>query len=209
MNNAKQILVTGLLLMIFAVIGSSMVGITYESTADQIAENERLAMLRNLNQILPHGSYDNDLLKDTLVLDADERLGQKQPSTAYLAKTNNTITAIIFSPIAPDGYSGEIKLLVGIKVDGTVAGVRVVSHKETPGLGDYVETSRSDWVLGFTGKSLQSPGEQGWKVKRDGGEFDQFTGATITPRAVVKAVHNSLVYFNIHKKSLLGTTNNE
>lgn len=209
MNNAKQVLVTGLLLMVFAVIGSSMVGITYESTVDQIAENERLAMLRSLNQILPHGSYDNDLLDDTLVLDADDRLGQKQPSTAYLAKNNGTITAIIFSPIAPDGYSGEIKLLVGIKVDGTVAGVRVVSHKETPGLGDYVETSRSDWILGFAGKSLQSPDEQGWKVKRDGGQFDQFTGATITPRAVVKAVHNSLVYFNIHKKSLLGTTNNE
>ena len=99
------------------------------------------------------------------------------------------------SSIAPNGYNGPIHLLVGIKADGTLAGVRVVKHRETPGLGDVVEISRSDWILGFNDRSLSKPDEKGWKVKRDGGIFDQFTGATITPRAVVKAVHNALLYF--------------
>ena len=205
MNKGKQIAMTGLLLMLFAVIGGGMVGITYDNTAEKIADNERRAMLRSLNQILPAESYNNDLINDTLLLTADERLGQQETSTAYVAKNNGVISAIIFSVIAPDGYSGVIKLLVGIKVDGTLAGVRVVSHKETPGLGDDIETVRSDWILGFNGKSLQNPNSKGWKVKRDGGEFDQFTGATITPRAVVKAVHLSLIYFDRHKKDLIGS----
>ncbi len=205
MNKGKQIAMTGLLLMLFAVIGGGMVGITYDNTAEKIADNERRAMLRSLNQILPAESYNNDLINDTLLLTADERLGQQETSTAYVAKNNGVISAIIFSVIAPDGYSGVIKLLVGIKVDGTLAGVRVVSHKETPGLGDDIETARSDWILEFNGKSLQNPNNKGWGVKRDGGEFDQFTGATITPRAVVKAVHLSLIYFDRHKKDLIGS----
>ena len=204
MIRGKQIAVTSLLLMLFAIIGGGMVGITFENTAEQIAANEREAMLRKLNQILPPQRYDNDLIQDTLQLEADERLGQEQASTAYLARNNGDITAIIFSVIAPDGYSGMIKLLVGINADGTLAGVRIVSHKETPGLGDAIEIERSDWVLSFDGRSLQDPGPKGWAVKRDGGVFDQFTGATITPRAVVKAVHQTLVYFDRHKKQLLG-----
>ena len=205
MNKGKQIAMTATLLMLFAIVGGGMVGVTYENTTEKIADNERRAMLRNLNQILPAGSYDNDLIEDTIALAADERLGQEETSTAYVAKNQGEISAIIFSVIAPDGYSGIIKLLVGVNVDGTLAGVRVVSHKETPGLGDYIDTNRSDWILTFDGKSLQNPGDKGWAVKRDGGVFDQFTGATITPRAVVKAVHLTLIYFDRHKKELLGS----
>ena len=109
---------------------------------------------------------------------------------------------------APDGYNGDIRLLAAIDVTGTVLGVRVVSHRETPGLGDPIEVERSDWVLGFTGKSLLSPQGKSWAVKRDGGEFDQFTGATISPRAVVKAVHNTLLYFKTNQKSLFETASN-
>jgi electron transport complex protein RnfG len=126
-----------------------------------------------------------------------------------VARKNKQIVAIIFSVFATDGYSGIIKLLVGINTDGTLAGVRVVSHKETPGLGDAIETKRSDWVLGFNHKSLENPGTGGWHVKRDGGVFDQFSGATITPRAVVKAVHHSLLYFAAHKKELTGSASHE
>ena len=205
MNKHKQIAFTGLLLMLFAVVGGGMVGLTFENTAEKIADNERQAMLRSLNQILPAGSYDNDLLNDTMQLDADERLGQTRSSVAYIAKKQDNISAIIFSVIAPDGYSGDIKLLVGVNSDGTIAGVRVVSHKETPGLGDGIEIERSNWILNFKNKSLTTPDSKGWKVKRDGGVFDQFTGATITPRAVVKAVHQTLLYFNLRKKELIGT----
>lgn len=203
MNNKVNILISGLILGLFAMVGTALVGFTFESTADKIADNERLALLRKLNQILPHESYDNDLLHTTIELEADQRLGQEKTSTAYIAKQQNNISSMIFSVIAPKGYSGEIKMLVGINIDGSLAGVRIVSHKETPGLGDVMEIERSDWVLSFDGKSLHNPDERKWKVKRDGGEFDQFTGATITPRAVVQAVHLCLVYFDRHKDELI------
>ena len=96
--------------------------------------------------------------------------------------------------VSREGYSGPINLLVAVNVDGTLSGVRVVSHKETPGLGDKIETNKDDWILGFVGKSLSNPSEALWKVRKDGGEFDQFTGATITPRAVVNAVREVLKY---------------
>jgi electron transport complex protein RnfG len=104
--------------------------------------------------------------------------------------------------VVPDGYSGPIKLLVAVNYDGTLGGVRVISHKETPGLGDKIEESRSDWVLGFNGKSLTDPLLEKWKVKRDGGIFDQFTGATITPRSIVSAVKHTLLYERDHRDAL-------
>jgi electron transport complex protein RnfG len=207
-NIHKQILTTASLLMIFAIIGSSIVGLTYESTYEKIKRNEQLVLLRKLNTILSPSEYDNDLLDDQIVLEQDALLGTSEPSKAYLAYKNNKPVAVILSPIAPNGYSGPINMLVGIYNDGTIAGVRVVKHRETPGLGDVVESQRSDWILGFDNKSLQDPTPKKWKVKRDGGEFDQFTGATITPRAVVKAVHSALLYFHEHRKEIFKQTQN-
>lgn len=209
MSNKRYILVSGLILGLFAVVGTALVGVTHQVTADKITDNERLALLRKLNQILPSEKYDNDLLHTTINLEADNRLGQEKPSTIYIAKRESEISAMIFPVIAAKGYSGEIKMLVGINIDGTLAGVRIVSHKETPGLGDVMEIDKSDWVLGFNGKSLNEPVERQWKVKRDGGAFDQFTGATITPRAVVQAVHLCLVYFDRHKKQLIEQYNEQ
>jgi len=202
-NQLRIILFSGLMLGIFATLGTTLVGFTHHATIEKIADNERLALLRKLNQILPTDKYDNNLLHTTLELAADDRLGQKKPSTIYIAQQNNKISAMIFPVIAPKGYSGEIKMLVGVNIDGSLAGVRIVSHKETPGLGDVVEAEKSDWIFGFTEKSLNDPAEKNWKVKRDGGVFDQFTGATITPRAVVQAVHLCLVYFDRHKIELI------
>lgn len=203
-HNTRQIIVTALVLMLFGVLGSMLVGVMYEATAEQVAENQRQAMLASLNQLLPSERYDNDLLASQITLPADERLGQKEPSIAYVAKQHDVVTAIVFSVIAPNGYSGAIKLLVCVNADGTLNGVRVVQHKETPGLGDLIETTRSKWIFSFDGKSLENPDVKGWQVKRDGGVFDQFTGATITPRAVVKAVHLCLLYFDRNRKGLLG-----
>jgi len=209
MSNKRYILVSGLILGLFAVVGTALVGITHQVTEEKITTNERMALLRKLNQILPSEKYDNDLLHTTITLEADNRLGQEKASTIYIAKRENDISAMIFPVIAGKGYSGEIKMLVGINIDGTLAGVRIVSHKETPGLGDAMEIDKSDWVLGFNGKSLNEPAETQWKVKRDGGAFDQFTGATITPRAVVQAVHLCLVYFDRHKKELIEQYNKQ
>ena len=188
--------------MIFAIIGAGIVGLTYESTYEQIKRNEQMVLLRKLNTILSPDEYDNDLLDDQVLLEQNTLLGTGEPSPAYRAYKHNSPVAVVLSPVAPNGYSGPINMLVGIYHDGRLAGVRVVKHRETPGLGDAVESQRSDWILGFDNKSLQNPDSNKWKVKRDGGDFDQFTGATITPRAVVKAVHSALLYFEQNRKQL-------
>ena len=206
MNIHKQVITTALLLMIFATIGAGIVGLTYDHTIEDIKYNEQQTLLRKLNTILPASEYDNELLKDTIQLAPDNLLGTTEKSIAYRARKQSQPVAIVLPAIAPNGYNGPIHLLVGIYYDGTLAGVRVVKHRETPGLGDVIEAKRSDWILGFSGKSLSNPDIKRWKVKRDGGHFDQFTGATITPRAVVKAVHSALLYFSKHQKSLFKAT---
>ena len=199
----RQIIVTALLLMGFSVMGVGLVSLTQTLTAERIAYNEKAALMRKLTQIVPEQAIDNDITRDTLTLEPASLLGTDEPSEAYIGRRNGEVKALIFSPVAPDGYSGDIHLLVGVYTDGTIAGVRVVKHRETPGLGDYIEARKSDWILGLENRSLTNPEEEGWRVKRDGGVFDQFTGATITPRAVVKAVHNALLYFKANREKLL------
>jgi Na+-translocating ferredoxin:NAD+ oxidoreductase subunit G len=198
----KNILITASLLMLFAVSGAALVGVTFTQTADDIKHNEELTLLKKLNNIIPADAYDNDLLLDTITIHAETLLGTKEDTRAYRARKGGKNIAVVLSSVAPGGYNGPINLLVGIYADGKLAGVRVVKHRETPGLGDAVELSHSDWILSFTGKSLKQPDARHWKVKRDGGVFDQFTGATITPRAVVKAVHNALLYYDTHSAQL-------
>lgn len=203
MSTRRYIIASGLILGLFAVIGTALVGITHDTTAEKIAQNERQALLRKLQQILPANQHDNNLLQSTVEIPADDRLGHQQPSRVYIATQQDEISAMIFPVIAPRGYSGEIHMLVGIDINGRIIGVRVVKHRETPGLGDAIEAERNDWILGFTGKSLDNPAPSKWKVRRDGGSFDQFTGATITPRAVVQAVQLTLVYFERHRDELI------
>lgn len=209
MSVKKKIITTALLLMLFAIIGAALVGVTHENTKQRILHNEKVTLLKKLNTILPPSTYDNDMLKDTTVIKRDWLLGTKQDSTAYLARKQNRPVAIVLPVIAPNGYNGPIHLLVGIRYDGTLAGVRVIKHRETPGLGDVVEERKSDWILGFTNKSLIDPISKNWKVKKDGGVFDQFTGATITPRAIVKATHSALLYFKKHKNELFMIKQNQ
>ena len=188
--------------MLFAMFGAALVGLTFIQTEDDILYNEKLTLLKKLNNIIPAESYDNDLLLDTIIIKPSTLLGTDEDTLAYRARKNSKNIAVVYSSIAPNGYNGPIHLLVGVKANGQLAGVRVVKHRETPGLGDVVSITHSNWILGFDGKSLSQPNEKGWKVKRDGGVFDQFTGATITPRAVVKAVHNALLYFDQNQDSL-------
>jgi electron transport complex protein RnfG len=198
----RPILISATFLFLFAVIGSGLVAFTFDSTAERIADNQRKALLKSLNELVPSNRYDNDIFADTLYADSSELLGTDQPVPIYRARKNGWPVAAVLAAVAPDGYNGTIRLLVAVNLDGTLAGVRVVQHRETPGLGDAVEAERSDWIQGFKGKSLTDPAKKGWKVKRDDGTFDQFTGATITPRAVVKAVHKALLYFQLHAHKL-------
>lgn len=186
----------------FAVLGALLVAVTWDSTQERIAANERAFLLRTLGEVLPQGAYDNAVLEDAITVRDAELLGSDDPVTVYRARDGATPVAAVLTPTAPAGYSGPIRLLVGIRADGRLSGVRVVSHRETPGLGDKVEVERSDWILGFAGLSLRQPPPEDWAVQRDGGVFDQFTGATITPRAVVSAVRDALIYFRQHRDAL-------
>lgn len=194
--------IAALILTNFAMLGTGLVALTYTGTKDIIAENERAALLSNLNTLVSPDHYDNSLVEDSIQVIDPEFLGTSEPVTIYRAYKNGQPVAVLATPVAPDGYGGPIKLLVGVYADGTLAGVRVLSHQETPGLGDAIEASRSDWILDFTGKSMGNPTLENWKVKKDGGVFDQFTGATITPRAVIKAVGKFLIYFKQYREQL-------
>ncbi|EJO93065.1 RnfABCDGE type electron transport complex subunit G [Ectopseudomonas mendocina DLHK] len=205
---SRSMLKNALVLGLFAIGTVGSVALLQQGTATRIAAAEREAQVRALAEILPAGSYDNHLLDNRIELNAPE-LGHRSPQSAYLALKGEQPSALILPVTAPDGYSGAIHLLVGIFADGRLAGVRVLGHKETPGLGDKIELAKSDWVRSFEGKSLNNPGEDGWAVKKDRGDFDQFAGATITPRAVVKAVHGALRYFDKHRAQLLGLAEDE
>lgn len=193
---------SALLLALFSLSGTLMVSLVHEATKTQIDANYQAKLLRTLNTVVPSSLYDNDLLSSTLEIKEDQLIGNKGLTTIYQARLNNKATAIAFQITAPDGYSGEIKILIGILANGKVSSVRVISHKETPGLGDKLEIKRSNWINSFNLTSLDSPSKDKWKVKKDGGDFDQFTGATITPRAVVKAVYKSLQYVKKHHQKL-------
>ncbi len=204
-HDINRVLLTAAMLALFAMIGTALVALSYSGTRARVAANERAVLMKRLDVLLPKGSFDNDILKDTLQVREPSLLGTKQMVTVYRARKQGQPVAAVLTPIAPDGYGGEIRLLVGIRYDGTLTGVRVLEHHETPGLGDAIDESRTDWITRFAGHSLTNPEASGWKVKRDGGVFDQFTGATITPRAVVGAVHRCLLYFAQHRAELFAT----
>lgn len=198
----KHALVTAGILIVFTVVGTAMLAGTFETTREPIAQSEREARLQLLAQVMPAALHDNDLLQDAVLLPPADLLGQRTPSVAYRARQDDVPSGVILEAIAPDGYSGDIKLLIGIAADGRITGVRVLAHKETPGLGDYIDIDHGDWIKNFDGKSLAILPDAAWRVKKDGGQFDYMTGATITPRAVVEAVHKALQYFEAQRATI-------
>lgn len=193
-------------LAMFAVACTAIVGIVNYLTKDTIARQEEQQLLDTLHQVIAPERLNNDLYQDCQFITDNDLLGSNNPQTAYVARMDNIPVAVAITSIAPDGYNGNINLLVAINIDGTLSGVRVLKHKETPGLGDKIETRKADWVYSFDGKFIDGEKDLRWAVKKDGGMFDQFTGATITPRAVVKAVQNTLFYFNAHKNNIVNNT---
>ena len=193
------------LLAIFAVCTTLLIAGTYLSTRDQIALEKRRAEEKALLQIVPRERHDNSMLDETLPVGPESKgLGLKEDKRIYIARQGDDIVAAIIPARAPDGYTGAIDLIVGVNVDGSIAGVRALAHKETPGLGDKVDIKKSDWVLGFNGRSLGNPELAGWAVQKDKGVFDQFTGATITPRAVVAATLRVLQFAQANREALFG-----
>ena len=191
-----------LVLAAFSLVGTALLALTFEATRGNIAASEKKAKLALISQILPATLYDNDVIQDAATLPAAPELGLVEPSLVYRALKDGKPSAVVLEAIAPDGYAGKIKLLIAIKENGDISGVRVVSHKETPGLGDYIEIAKSKWISQFDGTSLEKLDDKQWKVKKDGGHFDYMTGATITPRAMVKAVRRALGFFSANRERL-------
>lgn len=189
-----------LILGVFALVTAGTLALTNLGTQDRIAAAERAAQQKALFEVVPLDQHDNDMLTDTMAVPAaaTAALGLRSDKPIYIARQAGKITALIIPATAHDGYSGDIDMIVGVLADGSIAGVRVLRHKETPGLGDKVDLKKSQWILNFNGKSLHFPVIEDWKVKKDGGAFDQFAGATITPRAMVGQIKRVLEVVAAH-----------
>ena len=198
---------TAVILFLFTIAFTAALAGVYQLTKPSIDSYAVLKKMRSISEVLPSDHYDNDLLKDTLELPATPALGLDDTSTVYRGRKGGQPAALVLETVATDGYSGKIRMLIGVQADGTLTGVRVTEHKETPGLGDYIDPKKDKnkehpWVEQFDGKSLVNLSERDWKVKKDGGRFDSVAGATISPRAVIKAVHKTLNYVAEHRVEL-------
>ena len=199
----KSIGRNALLLGLFAILSTAIIAGTYLSAKEMIDKNIRMAEERALLEIIPKSRHNNSMLEDAHRINDSDSLGLRSEKQYYIARQDGEPVAVIFPATAREGYTGDIDMIIGINIDGTVAGVRVLSHRETPGLGDAIDIKKSPWINSFINKSLVNPTVDLWKVKKDKGVFDQFTGATITPRAVTKTVLQTLQYFNQHQQAIL------
>lgn len=193
----RESLRAGAQLALAGLVAATLLAGTWALTHGRIAEAEQRAKLQALEIVLPHSRYDNDPIADAVQVRAPAWLGGES-ATVSRARLAGAPSALVLEVVAPDGYAGPIRLLVAVATDGTVLGVRVTAHQETPGLGDDIEAARSGWITRFTGRALGNPPLPGWRVQRDGGDFPQFAGATLTPRAVVAAVRRTLQFVAKH-----------
>jgi len=194
-------------LALFAIACTAIVGLINELTKDQIKAQAQQQLLKTLHSIIEPKRYNNDITKECVNFRLDD---QKNDiiQTAYIARNADNVIAVAMTATATNGYNGNIDLIVAINnIDDSISGVRVLRHKETPGLGDKIELRKSDWILSFSGKKVLSDHDSRWAVTKDNGMFDQFTGATITPRAVVQVIEKTVLYFQQHKQELLTKIN--
>lgn len=200
---------SGLTLAILAAICTGLVAVTWHLASPRIAENEQAALEQSLEPTLSGVFYDNVVTESLLVIEPPHDLPGTEPVPVYRVYSENAPVAAVFVVTEPGGYAGDIRLLVGIEYSGEVTGVRVLAHRETPGLGDLIEASKTSWLKQFPGTSLGAPPRDDWAVRRDGGAFDQITGATVTTRAVVRAVRQTLVYFENNRDFIFETAGEE
>lgn len=195
--NARQAMRRGALALgAFALVTAGSVGAIRALTAEQISSNAQVYQHQQLHKVLPPALENvttHEILAGAFSLPDSQQLGHRKPTQGFTI-SNPDMSVVILPVVTREGYNGEIRLWVSINRTGQITGVRVSEHQETPGLGDKIERRRSDWITRFNGLSLDSLSPQGWAVKKEGGQFDAFTGATITPRAVIHAVYQALVY---------------
>jgi len=191
----------------FALLSIGLIAIFHWLTKDKIKAEMQAKLARTLNELVPPNKYTNDVYHDCITLNSEGKLHPKEATRFYRMTQDNTPVASVFSISTTQGYNGKIELIIGVYYSNQIAGVRVIQHNETPGLGDKVDIEKSNWITQFDGLSLDNTPEEKWKVKKDGGQFDSFTGATITPRAVLKAIASGLEYFEEHKQEIFNTPN--
>jgi len=202
---------TAAILFVFVIIFTGLLSGAYLWTKPAIEASAAEEKMKLVDEVLPRAEYDNALLDDTLTLPPTPQLGLDEPSTLYRARMGGKPVALVFEAAAPDGYAGKVRLLIALRADGTLAGVRVTQHKETPGLGDYVDPKKdknkaAPWIAQFAGLSLATVSDPGWRVRKDGGRFEYVAGATVTPRAVVKAVHKAVKWADPQRDELFAQT---
>jgi len=200
--NDAAVFRSGITLAVIAAICTALVAVTYQLTEARIAANEQAWLERSLQPALSGLFYDSGVTESKLIVPPPHELPGSEAAIIYRVYAADAPVAALFVVSARDGYAGPIRLLVGIDVNGVVSGVRVLEHRETPGLGDRVESTKSDWVRQFNGRSLVDPKPVAWSIKRDGGQFDQLTGASVTPRAIIKALRETLLYFDANKDTI-------
>lgn len=211
---AGMALRTAIILFVFVILFTTLLAGVYLWTKPALEASATEEKMKLVDEVLPRTDYDNDLLKDTISLPATPALGTDDTTLVYRARKNGQPQALVFEAVAPDGYAGRIRLIVAIRSDGTLAGVRVTQHKETPGLGDYIEPKKDKnkarpWITQFNGLSYAALTDKDWKVKKDGGRFDSVAGATVTPRAVVKAVHKATKFVAENQTQLYASQTGE
>ena len=209
MSKRNSILGSGATLAVIAAICTALVAATYHLTVDRIAANDKALLEQSLQPALSDTFYDSGVSESRLVIAPPHELPGSEAAFIYRVYADDKPVAALFAVTARDGFSGSIRILLGVNVDGVVTGVRILQHRETPGLGDKIESRRSDWVHQFAGRSLLDPVVESWAIKRDGGEFDQLTGASVTPRAVVKAMRETLIYFDAHREDIFAAAATE
>jgi len=198
----------GAILAGFALVTTSLIAITFAGTKERIQFEQEKQLLSVLNDLVPEQEHTNELHLDCILVNSPTHLGSNQGKRVFRARMDKENVAAVIETSAPNGYSGEIKMVVAVSFDGVSLGARVVQHKETPGLGDKIDMRVSDWILSFANVPFSGKDDNRWQVKKDGGQFDQFTGATITPRAVVQAVKSTLIYYNENRHMLFNTASN-
>ncbi len=208
-GNSASIWSSGLILAVLAAICTGLVAWTHQVTSGRIEQNRKDFLEASLAPALGGLYYDSELSKSAFEIQPPHALPGGGPITVYRVYSDAEPVAALFVVTARDGFSGPIRLLIGIEIDGRVSAVRVLEHKETPGLGDLIESAKSDWVEQFPGRSLNDPDRELWSIKRDGGQFDQLTGASITPRSVIKAIKETLLYFELHKDEVFAVEEND
>jgi electron transport complex protein RnfG len=186
---------SGVTLTALAALCTALVAFTHEMTDERIADNERAWLEQSLQPVLGGVEFDSNLIESRLTIEAPHDLPGSDDAVVYRVFSGDVPVAALLAVTARDGYSGAIRLLIGVRTDGTITAVHALSHRETPGLGDGIDRSKSDWIEQFSGRSLADPASGGWRIARDGGDFDQMTGASVTSRAVVGAVSETLQYF--------------